>query len=355
MTRVVISNLVKQFGSFRAIDGVSLTIEPGELVVLLGPSGCGKTTTLRCVAGLEDVSGGEIRMGEDVVSSASVALPPEKRAIGMVFQSYAVWPHMSVFENVAFGLRLKGLGRQEITERVERVLALVGLKGFGARDISKLSGGQQQRVALARAIVLEPRVLLFDEPLSNLDAKLREHMRFEIRELQKRLGITSLYVTHDQQEAMVIADRIVLMDSGRIDQIGGPQDIYRRPASRFGAEFVGLANVVTATVGADGRAHCSPTLELACHTEGFRAGDEVDLLMRPEDIEVSDQPISGVNVVESTVARSYFLGNLADLYVNVDNAQWRLQLSPPRLWPEGQKMWLRVRPEDIRLFPRKAA
>jgi ABC-type Fe3+/spermidine/putrescine transport system ATPase subunit len=354
MTRVVIDRLVKQFGSFRAIDGISLTIEPGELVVLLGPSGCGKTTTLRCVAGLEDVSGGEIRMGDDVVSSASGSLPPEKRAIGMVFQSYAVWPHMTVHENVAFGLRLKKLERREIEDRVTRVLDLVGLGGFGERDISKLSGGQQQRVALARAIVLEPRVLLFDEPLSNLDAKLREHMRFEIRELQQRLGITSLYVTHDQQEAMVIADRIVLMDHGRIDQIGGPQDIYRRPASRFGAEFVGLANVVAATVAAAGEVLTADGLRLSCSTEGFGAGDPVDLLMRPEDVAVSAQPLAGSNVVEAQVGRSYFLGNLADLYVKVGASEWRLQLSPPRLWPRGERVWLRVAPEDIRLFARKA-
>jgi ABC-type Fe3+/spermidine/putrescine transport system ATPase subunit len=354
MTRVVIDKLVKQFGAFRAIDGVSLAIEPGELVVLLGPSGCGKTTTLRCVAGLEDVSGGEIRMGDELVSSAGGSLPPEKRAIGMVFQSYAVWPHMTVFENVAFGLRLKKLDRSVIAERVERVLDLVGLGGYAERDISKLSGGQQQRVALARAIVLEPRVLLFDEPLSNLDAKLREHMRFEIRELQKRLGITSLYVTHDQQEAMVIADRIVLMDHGRIDQIGGPQDIYRRPVSRFGAEFVGLANVVSVTVESAGRVRTSDGLVLSCSTDGFDVGAAADLLMRPEDVEVSAQPLPGDNVVQAEVSRVYFLGNLADLYVKVGQGEWRLQLSPPRMWPQGERVWLRVSPDDIRLFTPKA-
>jgi ABC-type Fe3+/spermidine/putrescine transport system ATPase subunit len=250
-------------------------------------------------------------------------------------------------------LRLKKLERREIDERVERVLELVGLRGFAERDISKLSGGQQQRVALARAIVLEPRVLLFDEPLSNLDAKLREHMRFEIRELQKRLGITSLYVTHDQQEAMVIADRIVLMDHGRIDQIGGPQDIYRRPASRFGAEFVGLANVVAVTVLEEGRVRTEDGLVLHCATDGFSAGASVDLLMRPEDIQVSAEPLHGANVVEAEVARVYFLGNLADLYVKVGQTEWRLQLSPPRMWPQGARVRLRVAPEDIRLFPRK--
>ena len=355
MTRVVIDRLVKQFGSFRAIDDISLTIEPGELVVLLGPSGCGKTTTLRCVAGLEDVGSGEIRLGDEVVSSTSGSLPPERRAIGMVFQSYAVWPHMSVFENVAFGLRLKKTARSELQDRVHRVLDLVGLKGFGDRDISKLSGGQQQRVALARAIVLEPKVLLFDEPLSNLDAKLREHMRFEIRELQQRLGITSLYVTHDQQEAMVIADRIVLMDGGKIDQIGGPQDIYRTPASRFGAEFVGLANVVAATVTAPGTVQTEDGHLLECATTNFEVGSAVDLLFRPEEVGVFAERPSGQNVIEARVERVYFLGNLADLYVRVGQSDWRLQLSPPHLWPRGEMVWLRLAPQDIRLFPRKAS
>jgi len=355
MTRVSIEGLVKKYGAFSAVDNIDVVIEPGELVVLLGPSGCGKTTTLRCVAGLEDVSEGRIRMGDEVVSSPGKSAPPESRAIGMVFQSYAVWPHMSVFENVAFGLRLKRLGRHEIESRVNHVLELVGLKGFGGRDISKLSGGQQQRVALARAIVVEPRVLLFDEPLSNLDAKLREHMRFEIRELQKRLGITSIYVTHDQQEAMIIADRIVLMSQGRIDQIGLPEELYRRPATRFGAEFVGLANVLPATVAGEGRVRLNGSVELACATVGVRAGEPVDVMVRPENVVVSDSPIGSDNVVQATVRHAYFVGNLSDLYLEVGGCELRVQLSPPRMWPLGQSVWVRIARDDMRVFPRKTS
>ncbi len=358
MSGVHIRNLVKRYGAVTAVDGISLDIAEGEFIVLLGPSGCGKTTTLRCVAGLEDVSGGEIIMGDRVVSSPGLSLPPEKREIGMVFQSYAIWPHMTVAENIAFGLKLKKLARSDIAGRVERALALVGLEKYGDRGASQLSGGQQQRVALARAIVLEPGVLLFDEPLSNLDAKLREKMRFEVRQLQKRLGITSIYVTHDQQEAMVIADRVVLMNEGRIDQIGNPIEIYERPASRFGAEFIGLANIVEAKVvrnGTSTRVRLQGGVELESNQTGYALDQHVDVMCRPENLRVSPQPIEGSNVFPAKIQSTYFLGNIADVYVAAGPLQLRGQLSPPEMWAEGKDVWVQVPPDRVVLLaPQRA-
>ena len=244
--RIEISDLVVDYGEVRAVDGVSLSVAQGELVTLLGPSGCGKTTTLRAVAGLEDPSGGVIRLGGTTVYSASAKrnLPSEKRGVSMVFQSYAIWPHMTVFDNVAYGLKVRKMPKAEIAANVARVLDLVQMRGYSDRPSSKLSGGQQQRVAVARAIAFSPEVLLFDEPLSNLDAKLRVQMRVELRELQKRLGITALYVTHDQEEALAISDRVIVMNAGKIEQIGTPEDIYRFPRTVFVADFVGNANMV---------------------------------------------------------------------------------------------------------------
>lgn len=345
MSGVSIRNLVKKYGGVPAVSGVDLDIAEGEFIVLLGPSGCGKTTTLRCIAGLEELTDGEISMGGKVVSSPQFSLPPEKREIGMVFQSYAIWPHMTVAENVAFGLKLKKLPNDQIRTRVERALALVGLAQYGERGASQLSGGQQQRVALARAIVLEPGVLLFDEPLSNLDAKLREKMRFELRQLQKRLGVTSIYVTHDQQEAMVIADRVVLMNEGRIDQIGSPVEIYQRPSSRFGAEFIGLANIIEATVVANGattRVRLPGGLELESSTTGFAPNAKVDVMCRPEDLRVLAERIEGPNAFPAKIHGTFFLGNIADVYVSAGPLLLRGQLSPPELWPEGKAVWVQA-------------
>ena len=308
MAGVQLRGVVKTYGSTTAVSDIDIDIAEGEFIVLLGPSGCGKTTTLRCIAGLESISDGEILMDGKLLSAKGFSVPPEQREIGMVFQSYAIWPHMTVGENVAFGLKLKKLSKPDIAAGVTQALETVGLGAFDDRSASELSGGQQQRVALARAIALEPRVLLFDEPLSNLDAKLRERMRFELRQLHKRLGITSIYVTHDQQEAMVIADRVILMNAGRIDQVGSPDDIYQRPASRFGAEFIGLANIMAARV-LDGD-HQSTRIALESGPE-FTAAiprppvEQVDVVCRPENVIVSLTQLAGPNVLVARVTAIY--------------------------------------------------
>jgi iron(III) transport system ATP-binding protein/putative spermidine/putrescine transport system ATP-binding protein len=352
--------MTKRYGSVVVVDAIDLAIEEGEFLVLLGPSGCGKTTTLRCIAGLETVSGGTIRFGDTVVSSVDGSVPPEKREIGMVFQSYAVWPHMTVYENVAFGLRLKrGLEKRQIAERVEKALDTVGLTAYAQRGVYQLSGGQQQRVALARAFVLEPRVLLFDEPLSNLDAKLREHMRFELRQLQQRLGITSIYVTHDQDEAMVVADRIALMEGGHIVQTGTPMDIYNRPASVFAANFIGITNAWAGVVNTSGAAgttvRISDDVVLHSADTGFSVGETVDTMCRPEQFSLSSSRPEGVNVFAATVQDIAFLGNTADVFLAVGGTKLRVQVSPAAHWPAGTPLWIGIRPDAVRLLRKDAA
>ncbi|MGH2626911.1 MAG: ABC transporter ATP-binding protein, partial [Anaerolineales bacterium] len=278
-TSVRLTGVTKRFGAVVAVDGVSLEIPAGKLVTLLGPSGCGKTTTLRMVAGLEYPSGGRIFIGDEDVTP----LPAANRGVTMVFQSYALFPHLTVFENVAYGLRIAKRPAAEIARRVGDVLTLVGLPDVGRRYPAQLSGGQQQRVALARALVMEPKVLLFDEPLSNLDAKLRKRVRGEIRELQQRLGITSIYVTHDQAEALALSDVIIVMNQGRVEQIGTPRDLYQYPATQFVADFIGEANLLRGRY-ADGRVSIGP-LSVAFRQEDVAPG-EVMVVVRPEAINV---------------------------------------------------------------------
>jgi ABC-type Fe3+/spermidine/putrescine transport system ATPase subunit len=351
MSRVSIRRLIKRYGETAAVNGIDLEIAEGELVVLLGPSGCGKTTTLRAVAGLEDVDDGEIQIDGEVVSSSRISVPPEKRAIGMVFQSYAIWPHLSVFDNVAFGLRLKRLPKAEIERRVLQVLELVGLSAMSVRGVGQLSGGQQQRVALARAVVLEPRLLLFDEPLSNLDAKLREHMRFELRQLQQRLGITSIYVTHDQQEAMAIADCIVLLRQGKIEQMGAPREIYERPASLFAAEFVGAANVVPATVLAANTILLANGMSLTTNPMPNTVFHQpVTLALRPEHIVLTRQRPRDGNVLPVRIEAAAFLGNIEDLTLDAGGLRLRAQVSPPCRWRAGEQAFAVIAPDDIVTF-----
>ncbi len=291
-----------------AVSNANLEVPKGTLVTLLGPSGCGKTTLLRMIAGFEEPTSGQVLFGERDVTNH----PPNRRDAAMVFQSYAIFPHLNVFDNVAFGLKLQRLSAREVRERVARVMEVTGLTGYEKRSPSQLSGGQQQRVALARCIVMEPRLLLFDEPLSNLDAKLREQMRVEIRELQQRLGITTVYVTHDQVEAMSISDVVVVMEKGHIMQVGSPEDIYARPANRFVADFIGKANFAPAEV-VDARTARVGGREVHVQPHEFQPGSEVTLMLRPEAVELDRE--SGQ--FEGTVERAMFLGSVMECLVRV--------------------------------------
>ena len=262
MAIVSIRGLTKKFTDAAAVDDLHLEIGDGEFVSLLGPSGCGKTTTLRLIAGFLQPDGGEIYVGGGVISSRSHLVPPERRNMSMIFQSYAVWPHMTVAQNVAYGLKLKKLNKQQIDAKVTKLLGVVHLSELKDRYSSELSGGQQQRVALARALVVEPQILLMDEPLSNLDANLREEMRFEIRRLHEEFGITTIYVTHDQAEAMATSDRIAVLDRGRMMQVGRPAEIFDRPKTRFVAEFVGKANLLSGRLDGDSRMQIAERLSI---------------------------------------------------------------------------------------------
>ena len=308
---VALERLTKEFRSPEgqpvvAVDDVSLAFGGGSFVTLLGPSGCGKTTTLRMIAGFENPTSGRILVDGADVSRRT----PDKREMGMVFQSYALFPHLSVFENVAYGLRLRRRSGAALREAVDRTLELVNLRGLGSRRPSELSGGQQQRVALARAMAIEPRVLLFDEPLSNLDAKLRVALRTEIRRIQQQLGITSIYVTHDQSEAMALSDVVVVMNAGRVEQAGSPDEVYRRPTNRFVADFIGRANFLEGAVAAvDGPMATVDLLgqRLAIPgADGVRAGERATVVVRPESIRV------GEGELRARVSRATFLGPLAE-------------------------------------------
>jgi iron(III) transport system ATP-binding protein len=329
MPFIEIKNLDKTFGSFHALKAVSLEIAEKEFVTFLGPSGCGKTTMLRTLAGFLTPDRGTVAVAGRLLSSPQGVVPPERRRMGMVFQNYAVWPHMTVLENVAFGLRIAKVDRRQMEERVTRVLAAVGLTGLEARHPGQLSGGQQQRVALARSLVVEPSILLLDEPLSNLDAKLRERMRVELKALQRRMGLTFVYVTHDQAEAMALSDRIVVFNQGAVQQIGAPREIYERPANLFVADFMGLVNRLPAILieQAQGtaRVRVGPHQLRATIGQDAAAGSgAVTLVIRPESIRLGDGA-AGDNRLAGTIADVTFLGNIIDYQVDIGGGVLRVQ------------------------------
>src|SRR5215211_7662011 len=330
MAFIELKDLGKRFGRFSALSDVNLAIEEREFITLLGPSGCGKTTTLRLLAGFLEPDAGTIRVAGRLLSTPRRTVPPEQRQMGMVFQNYAVWPHMSVFENVAFGLKAAKAGRREIDDKVARVLAAVGLAGLESRNPAQLSGGQQQRVALARSLVVEPAILLLDEPLSNLDAKLREQMRIELRRLQRRTGITFVYVTHDQAEAMALSDRIAVFRQGRVQQIGSPREVYERPANVFVADFMGLVNRLEGTLiegGADiARVRVGGHVLTVAPVTLDRAAGAVTVAIRPEAIRLGPASAEGAeNRLEGIVTEATFLGNLVDYQIDVGSFALRVQ------------------------------
>ena len=351
---VHIDKLNKAFGSTRAVDDVSLRIEPGELFFLLGPSGCGKTTLLRCVAGFCIPDSGSIRIGDADISN----LPPHERDTGMVFQSYALWPHMTVSENVAFGLELRKISPADRKRRVAEALDMVRMADRADYKPNELSGGQQQRVALARALVIRPQCLLLDEPLSNLDAKLRLEMRSEIRRICKQAGLTAIYVTHDQKESLSIADRLAILDKGLIQQCGKPQEVYLRPNSRFVANFIGETNFLEGTVrsASDGRLEIGTPIGNVVSTvqppQPLRAGDPVTLSLRPETIRVGRPQAGAANVFDGAIHDTMYLGEVAQHQVTI--AQGGVELKVFELHPkfvardehvEKAKAWFE--PEDV--------
>ena len=336
MSRIEVTDLVIRYGDVTAVAGINFSIAPGELVTLLGPSGCGKTTTLRSIAGLETPSSGSIVLNGETVWSRTPRrnIPSEKRGVSMVFQSYAIWPHMTVFENVAYGLRVRGASDREIKDNVARVLDMVQMGAYAARPSSALSGGQQQRVAVARAIAFSPAVVLFDEPLSNLDARLRADMRVELRELQRNLDITSLYVTHDQEEALAISDRIIVMNRGQIEQIGTPEDIFNRPASRFVADFVGSANMIEGTVkGTDPDG--TMIFETRAGTLIRAAAGKPDgrtLALRSSYVHLK---ADAENAVPGTIHRRMFHGDFIQYVIDWPDGQLIVRRPPTEMLEEG--------------------
>lgn len=347
---LTVRNLNKYYGDFKALDDINFEISEGQFVTLLGPSGCGKTTLLRIIAGFMGSDSGEIYFGDTLMND----VPPEQRDTAMCFQSYALFPNKTVYENIRFGLRMRKVPKDEQRRRVEEAMEMVNLSALGDRKPYELSGGQQQRVSLARCVVVHPKLLLFDEPLSNLDAKLREKVRVEIREVQKHLGITAIYVTHDQAEALAISDRIITMNAGRIMQNAAPREIYDRPSSRFVADFVGTANIVPcAVISRNGSRYTvrSEYGELCAEDPGcsLKVGEKGCLCIRPEDLHLTTDAVA-VNQICGTVRNAVYMGNLLDMLVNVGTAEIRANVSKDWDVMVGAPVSFTVAPEKIRVL-----
>ena len=335
-----LQDISKKFEDDVILDSINLSIKDKEFMTFLGPSGCGKTTTLRIIAGfLEADSGQVIFEGKDINS-----LPPHKRQVNTIFQRYALFPHLNVYDNIAFGLRVKKMKEKDIAKKVGEMLELVNLKGFQKRDISSLSGGQQQRVAIARALAVEPRVLLLDEPLGALDLKLRKDMQVELKNIQKRMGITFIYVTHDQQEALSMSDTVVVMNDGRIQQIGTPIDIYNEPKNAFVADFIGESNILDGVMLDDFKAKFSGAI-FQCLDKGFKVNEAVDIVVRPEDVDVVPY---GEGTISGVITSNTFKGVHFEMIVDIDNFKWMIQTTD--YYPVGTKIGIQIEPDAIHVM-----
>jgi iron(III) transport system ATP-binding protein len=351
MSFMELSGLTKRYGSSNVVDNITLSVGKGTLVCLLGPSGCGKTTTLRLIAGFVEPDAGEIRIGGRRISAPGASVAPERRNMSMIFQSYALWPHMTVYENVAYGLTLRSLPRADIARRTDTILAAAKLGPLAQRYPGELSGGQQQRVALARALVIEPETLLLDEPLSNLDANLREEMRFEIRRLHDKYRYTTVYVTHDQAEAMTTADLIVVMNQGAIEQAGTPEEIYQRPRTEFVARFIGGTNVFRGRRRFEDTVDCGHGLALRCGSGEFAAEGDTAVSVRHHDVHLlRGKPDATLpNCIDGTVIRQVYLGGHRDYLVSLAGGETVRTVTPTDVAiAVGETVWLHFPPEHCR-------
>ena len=353
MAILKVKNLSKNFGKVKAVQEVSFEATEGEVLSLLGPSGCGKTTMLRCIAGFENPDRGEIYLDDRKITS----IPPEKRGIGMVFQNYALWPHMTVYGNLAFGLQIRKVPKDEITKKIKKVLGMVQLEGYENRYPRQMSGGQQQRIAMARALIFEPGIMLLDEPLSNLDAQLREEMRFEFTELQRKLGITAIYVTHDQAEALVISDKILILDQGKMIQFGTPKEIYSNPKNKFVAGFIAVTSFINGRIDSFTEEKKKVIVKtddgLVIHgfNNSFDMGQKVSVAMRMNVIKfIQDENKSDkntVNIFKGKIIQSSYLGNIIDYKIKVGNWEVRTNSDAKYNFKVGEEVTFYLSPEDI--------